>query len=36
MVPLTGTTDADHMQQDQAAVDRAVTEPDVAGLERLR
>ncbi len=36
MVALTGTSDRSHMQQDLAAVDLAVTESDVATLERLR
>ncbi len=36
MVALTGTSDRTHMQQDLAAVDLAVTESDVAALERLR
>jgi hypothetical protein len=36
MVALTGTSDRTHMQQDLAAFDLALTEPDVAALERLR
>lgn len=36
MVALTGTSDRTHMQQDLAAVDLALTESDVAALERLR
>jgi diketogulonate reductase-like aldo/keto reductase len=36
MVVLTGTSDRTHMQQDLAALDLALTEPDVAALERLR
>ena len=36
MVPLTGTTDRTHMQQDLAAIDLAITESDVSALERLR
>ena len=36
MVALTGTSDRTHMQQDLAAIDLAVTESDVAALERLR
>ena len=36
MVALTGTSDRTHMQQDLAAVDLAITESDVAALERLR
>jgi len=36
MVAFTGTSDRSHMQQDLAAVDLAVTESDVAALERLR
>ena len=36
MVALTGTSDRTHMQQDLAALDLAITESDVAALERLR
>ena len=36
MVALTGTSDRTHMQQDLAAIDLAITESDVAALERLR
>ena len=36
MVALTGTSDRIHMQQDLAALDLAITESDVAALERLR
>ncbi len=35
MVALTGTSDRTHMQQDLAALDLAITESDVAALERL-
>jgi diketogulonate reductase-like aldo/keto reductase len=36
MVALTGTSDRTHMQQDLAAIDLAITESDVAVLERVR
>jgi diketogulonate reductase-like aldo/keto reductase len=36
MVALTGTSDRTHMQEDLAALDLAITESDVAALERLR
>ncbi|MGH8587965.1 MAG: aldo/keto reductase family protein [Gammaproteobacteria bacterium] len=36
IVALTGTSDRTHMQQDLAAIDLAITESDVAALERLR
>jgi len=36
MVALTGTSDRTRMQQDLAAIDLAITESEVAALERLR